>query len=147
MQKLLLFFFVVVHSSFSPWRWTRTHRSSCAVGNEICQNCPHSRIIERTAPRAPTSVARQPSSNPAILGGGARSPVLPRALQVGGCLPSGNCRVHPSGCPSVRPARLVRVRGDPPNAFISLPYMRLPGRDNSPPGTLNGVSVFSSSRR
>jgi len=131
------FFVLVVPSSFTPWRWTRTHRSSFVVGDELCQDCPHWRVMERVVPRAPTSVVRQPFSNPVILGGGNRSSV------VGGCLYPGNCRVHPSGCPSVRPVRVVRVRGDPPPMFVPRPYMRLPGRKHSPPRGLNGVSLFS----
>jgi len=55
----------------------------------------------------------------------------------------GNCRVHSSGCPSVRAVRLVRVRGDPPSAFISRPYLRLPGSDPASTRGLNGVSLYS----
>jgi len=54
----------------------------------------------------------------------------------------GNCRVHPSGCPSVRPVRVVHVRGDPPSAFISRPYLRFPGSDPASARGLNGVSLY-----
>jgi len=85
------------------------------------------------------------SSTPTLLcwGGGIRSPVLSRGLQVGGCVHPGNCRVHPSGCPSVRPVRVVHVRGDPPSAFIARPYLRFPGSDPASARGLNGVSLYS----
>jgi len=121
----------------SSWRWTPTHRSAHDLGGVVCGNCPHTRLFERS------SLARQPYSNPIILGGGIQSPVLPIGLQVGGCVYPGNCRVHPSGCPSVRPVRVVRVRGDPPSAFIARPYLRFPGSDPASARGLNGVSLYS----
>jgi len=86
-------------------------------------------------------VARQPYRDANILGGGLRSPGPPVAVQGGSC-PVG-CRVHPSGCPPVQLTRLVRVRGDPPSAFISRPYLRYPGSDPASTRGLNGVSLYS----
>jgi len=130
-----------VNRLFSPWRWTRTHRSSGGVEGWVCADCPHSRVFGRSSLSASPVVARQPYSDPAILGGGRRPSCLRGTGQ--GVFRAVGCRVHPSGCPSVRPSRLVRVRGDPPSMFIPRPYMRLPGREHSPPRGLNDVSLFS----
>jgi len=122
----------------------KRHGGSGAVGGWGCAECPHSRVFGLSAlSAAPTTVARQPFSNPTVLGGGIRSPVLPPALQVGGCVHLGNCRVHPSGCPSVRLVRLVPVRGDPLSAWISRPYLRFPGSDPASTRGLNGVTLYS----
>jgi len=127
----------------TSWRWTRTHRSAYDLGGVACGNCPHTRVFERFASGRLVPPARQPFTNPIILGGGVRSPVLPIGMQVGGCVYPGNCRVHPSGCPSVRPVRVVRVRGNPPSAFIARPYLRFPGGDPASVRGLNGVSLYS----
>jgi len=51
--------------------------------------------------------------------------------------------VHPSGCPPVLPTHLVRVRVDPPSAWISRPYLRFPGSDPAATRGLNGVTLYS----
>jgi len=86
-------------------------------------------------------VARQPYRDANIFGGGLRSPGLPGAVHGGSCPVV--CNVHPSGCPPVLPTRLVRVREDPPSAFISRPYLRFPGSDPASSRGLNGVSLYS----
>jgi len=94
---------------FSSWRWTRTHRSSGAVGDWGCADCPHTRVFGLSGLSASLTIAaRQPYGDPIVLGGGPRPPGLPGVVQGGSC-PVG-CRVHPSGWPPVLPTRLVRVR-------------------------------------
>jgi len=116
----------------SPWRWTRTHSNSGALEGWVCADCPHTRVL---------GVARQPYRDANILGGGLRSPGPPGAVQGGSC--PAVCRIHPFGCPLVLPMRLVRVRGDPPSAWISRPYLRSPGSDPASSRGLNGVSLYS----
>jgi len=130
-----------VDRPYSPWQWTRTHRSSGALEGWVCADCPHTRVLGRSALSTAPGIARQPYTDPNILGGGVRPPGLPGAVQGGSCPVV--CRVHPSGCPPVLPTRMVRVRGDPRSSFISRPYLKFPGSYRASSRGLNGVTLYS----
>jgi len=112
-----------------PWRWSRTHRSSGALG---CDACPHSRVYESRAARMVAPLGRQPNSVPFVLGG-PRRPADPEIVGRGrACRYPGSCRAH-SGrlLAPLGPSRIVRVWGNPPSGFIPRPYVTTTGRRSS----------------
>jgi len=121
--SIILFLFVGV---VLPWRWSRTHRSSGALG---CDACPHSRVFESRATRVGAAVGRQPNSVPFVLGGPRRSA---DPVPVGACMYPGSCRAHVGSLrASLGAFRMLRVRGNPPSGFIPRPYVSTTGRRSS----------------